>query len=182
MPSVPINFDNCFEDSITVPLEKIPLHIPLVNVMSSADDLRIASVKASEINEMIREQEQKFNQNFYDIVTSKWSIMGTLTLFFVSILCSCCCCKCCRNCAFWLWDKWNPADCWQQTRERCCVNINNYNCPEVAYSKSDKPSPALLMRSLPEIENAIADKELGSMTKEKLEHIALRTRSKTSFR
>jgi hypothetical protein len=47
-----------------VPLENIPLHIPLVNLIS-ADDLRIASVKVREIHEMIREQEQKFNQDFF---------------------------------------------------------------------------------------------------------------------
>jgi hypothetical protein len=119
MPSAPVNFDNYLDYLINVPLEKIPFHIPLVNVMSSADDLRIASVKVNEIHEIISEQEQKFNQDSYNIVTSKWSIVKTLTLFFASMLCSCCCCKCCRNCAFWLWDRWNPAECWQQTREKC---------------------------------------------------------------
>jgi hypothetical protein len=39
-------------------------------------------------------------------------------------------------------DKWNPKDCWLQTKERCCVNINNYCFLEVSYSKHDRPSPA----------------------------------------
>jgi hypothetical protein len=21
---------------------------------------------------------------------------------------------------FWVWDRWNPKDCWQQTKGRCC--------------------------------------------------------------
>jgi hypothetical protein len=30
------------------------------------------------------------------------------------------------------------------------VSINNYNCPEVSYSKHDRPSPAISLRSINE--------------------------------
>jgi hypothetical protein len=46
VPSAPINFDNCLEDLKTAPFDNLPLHAPLVNVMSSVDDLRIACIKA----------------------------------------------------------------------------------------------------------------------------------------
>jgi hypothetical protein len=56
----------CLECSIYYYL----LHTPLVNVMSSVDDLRIASVKVDEIQQMIKEQETEYNQNMYKMVTS----------------------------------------------------------------------------------------------------------------
>jgi hypothetical protein len=53
VPSPPVNFDNCFEDLKGMPFENLPLHTPLVNVMSSVDDLRIASIKADEAQHLI---------------------------------------------------------------------------------------------------------------------------------
>jgi hypothetical protein len=41
VPSVPVNFEECIKDWQTVTWDKLPLHKPLVHVMSSADDLRI---------------------------------------------------------------------------------------------------------------------------------------------
>jgi hypothetical protein len=181
VPSAPVIFDNCFEDMKDVPFENLPLHTPRVNVMSSVQDLRIASVKADEIEQMIRKQEAEYDQGIYRIATSWWTILSTMSLIIIFVLCSCCCCKCCRNCAFWLWDKWSPKDCWRQTKDKCCVNITNYNCPEVSYAKHDRPSPAISFRSLPEIESG-ASKDQDSTPKEKFEYVALRTRNKNSLR
>jgi hypothetical protein len=182
VPSATINFDNCFEDLKDTPFENLPLHAPLVNVMSSVDDLRIASINAEEVQQLIKEQEFKHDQNLYNMMTSKWSILGTTSLIFMFILCSCCCCKSCRNCFFWIWDKWNPKGCWDQTKERCSININNYSCPEVSYAKHDRPSPATSLRSLPELESVALSTNRGSTPIEKSECIAIRTRSKTNFR
>jgi hypothetical protein len=167
VPSAPINFDNCFEDLKNAPFENLPLHAPLVNAMSSVDDLRIASIKAEEVQQLIKEQELKHNQNLYNMMTSRWSVLGTASLIFMLVFCSCCCCKCCRNCFFWFWDKWNPKGCWEQTKERCCMNINNYSCPEVSYAKHDRPSPAISLRSLPELENVALSTNQGSTPVEK---------------
>jgi hypothetical protein len=182
VPSAPINFDNCFEDLMNIPFEKLPLHTPLANVMSSVDDLRIASVKVDEIQQMIKEQETEHNKKLYDIATSWWSILSTVIIIIMFILCACCCCKCCRNFGFWLWDRWNPKDCWSQTKEKCCVSITNYNCPEVSYSKHDRPSPAISLKSLPELESMAINKDKDSTPKEKTEYVGIRTRSKTNFR
>jgi hypothetical protein len=97
VPSAPINFDNCFEDLKDTPIENLPLHTPLVNVMSSVDDLRIASIKA-EVQQLIKVQEFKQDQNLYNMMTSRWTILGTTSLIFMCMLCSCCCSKSCRNC------------------------------------------------------------------------------------
>jgi hypothetical protein len=40
IPSAPVNYD-CFENLKNVKFENLPLHIPLVNIMSSVDDLRV---------------------------------------------------------------------------------------------------------------------------------------------
>ena len=171
---IPVNFEN------------LPLQVPLVNVMSNMDDLRVASMRADEVQEMIKDQETKHERNLFMMATSWGSTLGVI---FVTILCfclSCCCCKCCRNSFFWLWDKWHPKDCWKQTQEKCCVSIYNYNGSRVEYAKTNT-SPAISMKSLPELEgpctsqpNREADETLK--LKGDLESVSKRTRSKSVFR
>jgi hypothetical protein len=57
VPSAPIDFDCCFEDLEKVNFENSPLQVPLVNVMSNMDDLGVASMRADEVQQMIKEQE-----------------------------------------------------------------------------------------------------------------------------
>jgi hypothetical protein len=188
VPVAPVNFDCCFQDVKDVKFEELPLHVPLVNIMSSIDDLRLASLKVDDVQQLIKEQEMKDNQNLYVVATSWGTVLGTLTLISICICCSCCCCKCCRNCFFWLWNKWTPKDCWRQTQEKCCVSIHNYNGARVEYSKtSTTPSPSISVRSLPELGNVVTrepkkvvNENLGS--DKELEPIAIRTRSKKMFR
>jgi hypothetical protein len=54
------------------------------------DDLRVASMKAEEIEQMIKNQETKHNQNLYLMATS-W---GT-TLLTIFVVITCICCTCC---------------------------------------------------------------------------------------
>jgi hypothetical protein len=60
--TTPIDYDCCFENFKEVKFEDLPLHVPLVNIMSSVDDLRIASRKTEEVQQMIKKQETKSNQ------------------------------------------------------------------------------------------------------------------------
>jgi hypothetical protein len=50
------------------------------------------------------------------------------------------------------------------------------------YSKAQTPSPAISIKSLPELESAIGNKEIESTSKDRMEYVALRTRSKKNFR
>jgi hypothetical protein len=186
VPTAPIDFDCCFDELKNVKFEKLPLKIPLANIMYSVDDLRIASIKAEEIQQMIKEQEVKYSENLYMVATSWGSAIGIICIILICICCSCCCCKCCRNGFFWLWNKWNPRDCWKQTQDKCCVSIYNYNSPRVEYAKTDT-SPAISIKSLPELGNNITNqpnKEKGGdlRMEEELEPISKRTRSRRMFR
>jgi hypothetical protein len=49
VPSAPINFDCCFDNEQKVKLDDIPLQVPLVNILSSSDDLRLVSLKTDEV-------------------------------------------------------------------------------------------------------------------------------------
>jgi hypothetical protein len=184
-PSAPITFDCCFENLDNVKLEELPLHIPLVNIMSSIDDLRLAGIKTEEMQQIIKDQEKKHDEHAYMIATTWGSAFGTIIIIVMCICCSCCCCKCCRNCFFWPWDRRNPKDCWRQTQGKCCVSIHNYNGPRVEYVKTDT-SPAISVKSLPELESVttnqpkrITDKNLEG---DETESISKRTRSKRMFR
>ncbi|PNF23406.1 hypothetical protein B7P43_G12246 [Cryptotermes secundus] len=185
VPTAPVNFDCCFENLEDVKFKELPLQVPLVNIMSSIDDLRIASMKVNDVQNLIKEQELKHNQRFYKITT--WgTTFGLIGLIFIGICCSCCCCKCCRDCFFWFWSRLSRRDCWKQTHDKCCVSIYNYNGSRVEYSKTNT-SPAISMKSLPEIGNAVTEspKRLANETlkiDEELDCISKRTRSKRMFR
>jgi hypothetical protein len=186
VPTIPVDFDCCFENFEDIKFKELPLQAPMVNVMSSMDDLKIASVKVDEVEQLIKEQEVKFDKNFYKMATSWGTTLGLISLIIMGICCSCCCCKCCRNCFFWLWDKFSPRECWKQTQDKCCVSIYNYNGSRVDYAKTNT-SPAIPIKSLPELSSAVTEqpKRVSNDTyqvKEELESIAKRTRSKKMFR
>jgi hypothetical protein len=186
VPAATIDFDCCFENFEQLNLKELPLHIPLVNVMSSIDDLRIASRKTEEVQQMIEDQERKQSQNLYMIATSWGSVVGVICTIVMCICCSCCFCKCCRTSFFWIWNKFDPRDCWRQTQDKCCVSIYNYNGSRVEYSKTNT-SPAVSIKSLPELGGTVSNqpqKEIKDKlnVREDLDLIAKRTRSKTMFR
>jgi hypothetical protein len=68
--SAPVNFDCCFENFKGVKFEDLLLHVPLVNMTSSVDDLRVASMKMKEVQQTIEDQEIKYNENLYMVATS----------------------------------------------------------------------------------------------------------------
>jgi hypothetical protein len=187
IPSATIDFDCCFDIFKQVKSEKLLLHTPLVNIMSSIDDLRVSSLRIEDVQQLIKDQESKINQNMYTVATSWVSILGAICLFVICICCSFCCCKCCRNCFFWLWKKWTPTECWNQTKDKCCVSIYNYNGSKVEYSKGNV-SPTTSVESLPELRETTHLPKImkgdQSSVEKKLDTVSLRTRSisKAMFR
>ena len=92
--------------------------------MNNVDDLKIASIKIDEVNELIREQEKKTNYSQYLVQAASWlSVTGSIVFFMLCTCCCCCCSKTCRNIMFWLWDRWTPRNCLRETRERLCINL-----------------------------------------------------------
>jgi hypothetical protein len=85
MPSAPINFEDCFEDIKSAQFENLPLNVPLSNVLSSIDDLRIASVKAEEIRQLIKEQELKNDQKMYDCIVYSGDYKFVSHVYFVQL-------------------------------------------------------------------------------------------------
>jgi hypothetical protein len=78
VPPATINFDCCFEELKNAKFEELPLKIPLANIMSFVDDLRIASVKGEELQQIIKKQETKYNENLYMVATSWGSAFGII--------------------------------------------------------------------------------------------------------
>jgi hypothetical protein len=85
IPSAPVDFNYCFEDVDKVNLEDLALQVPLVNIMSNMDDLRVASLKADEIEQTIKDQELKHNQNLYLMATSWVRTLGTICMIIICI-------------------------------------------------------------------------------------------------
>jgi hypothetical protein len=185
VPTTPTDFDCCFENLKDVTSEQLPLQVPLLNIMSSMDDLRVASMKVEDVEHLIKEQERKTNQNLYVVATSWGAVLGTICLFIMCICCSCCFCKCCRNGFFWIWSRWTPRDCWCQTQEKCCVSIYNYSVSKVEYSKANECT-LVSMKSLPELRSIVMNQPEGLATDnfhvdKEPDSISMRTRSKRMF-
>lgn len=153
LPTVPMNFDCCLMFKETKDFSQLPLSIPLRNILSSVDDLRMASHKVDEVEKMIKNQEVKDYYRYYKYVTS-WTVMMSTMIFFI-VICCCCCCCCCRGCrVLWykLWDKWSPKTCWKRTAERLCINITNVQGrqPLIRY-KTLRTSSTTSLKSLPNV-------------------------------
>ncbi|KAK7871643.1 hypothetical protein R5R35_001828 [Gryllus longicercus] len=158
LPVISSTYDCCFDEEIKSELPKLTLETPLLNILNSVDDLRMASHKVSEVENMINsEKQKKFTTNnlFHHGLTWLGSLVIIL-LVVVCICCSCCCCKCCRQCSFWLWDKWSPKECWEQTKSRCFI-VNNYQ-PVVSYDVP-KGSPTPSVHSLPAVISGVATEQ-----------------------
>ena len=143
VPTIPLDLDCCLTFEKTKEFEEIPLSVPLSNILASADDLRLASHKVNEVEQMIKEQKMKDYSQWYIHVTS-WSAIVSFIVFIVFSCCCCfCCCKSCRTCWFKIWDKWTPKTCWKETSERLCINITNVQGkqPSIRYGKTTHPSP-----------------------------------------
>jgi len=121
-------------------LHEIPLQKPLRNILSYVEDLKIASVKIDENQELTNAEKAKRNEHFKILTTNWGTIVITIVIFVTRICFSCCCCKFCRQCAFWVRDKWTPKDCVRHTRERCCL-VNNFNAERVQYNEIPQTPP-----------------------------------------
>jgi hypothetical protein len=148
LPLASIDIDCCLTGFEKEQLHEIPLQKPLTNILSSIEDLNLASVKIDEIQDLIDKEQTKRYERFKVLSTTWGTVVLTIVLFIVSICCSCCCCKCCRQCAFWFWDKWTPRECIRHTRERCCV-ITNINADRVLYSEIPQTPPLTPARTPP---------------------------------
>jgi hypothetical protein len=69
------------------------LQKPLTIILSSVEDLNLASLKINEMQVLIGKEEMKYFE-YFKVLTTTWrSVVITIVLFIVSICCSCCCCK-----------------------------------------------------------------------------------------
>ena len=61
LPLASVDLDCCLTEVERDQLQKIPLQKPLTNILSSVDELNIAGVKISEVQELIRNRSRKVN-------------------------------------------------------------------------------------------------------------------------
>jgi hypothetical protein len=150
LPLASMDIDCCITVEEKEQLHEIPLQKPLTNILSSIEDLNMASVKIDEVQKLIDAEKAKRYEHF-QVLTATWgTVVITIVIIVTCICCACCFCKCCRRCAFWIWDKWTPKECVCQTRERCCV-ITNINADRIVYSELPQTPPRtpISIRSLP---------------------------------
>jgi hypothetical protein len=131
LPFVDVNIDCC----LTLPeqeiIKDIPLNLPLSNIMSSINELNIASFRIDEVNKLIDEQKTREEERAYSwrrIGTLWYTYVLSLILFICIWCCGCCCCSCCRKCTFWLFNQCSPKKWWAESKQ-ICSNITFNNSP-----------------------------------------------------
>ena len=139
LPVASVDTDCCLTSAEREQLHEIPLQKPLTNILSSVQDLKLASVKIDEVQELINAERAKKYEHF-KILTTTWGTTVVTTVIFITCICCSCCCKCCRQCVFWVWDKWTPKECVRHTREQCIVN--NFNAERVQYNEIPQTPPS----------------------------------------
>ena len=94
LPIASVDLDCCVTQAEREQLHEIPLQKPLTNILSTVEDLKIASVKIDEIQELINAEKAKQYEHF-KILTATWgTTVITIVIFVTCICCSCCCCRC----------------------------------------------------------------------------------------
>ena len=181
IPNINLNMDCCLPNHIN-DYSKISLDVPLVNVLSSADDLRFASIKADEVSELIKEQEKTNYPTWLIHISSIGAIVSTVLLLILLLRCFCCCCKTCRQCFFWMWNKWTPRKCWEETRTHLC-QTNVYNAKVIYTQNAENPKEMKPLTGSHPSPILHQSKKSPSLTlpkdEDKDESIARRTRSRS---
>lgn len=128
IPSISVDFESYLVDVDQEKIKDLPMPIPLSNIISSTQDLNLASYKIDEVQQLIREQEAKLNNNSFPF--SEWTmsitsiIVGIILLIISSVMC-CVYCRCFRKCLYWMFVRCNSKNCWERTRERLCITGNS---------------------------------------------------------
>lgn len=122
IPVAPVDFDCCLTPEQLPYLDKIKLNLPLSNVLSHADELKITSHKIEEVNNLINNEKWKLEHQTRLHLMSWATTFGLVMLFLIILICcSCCCCSCCRKFGFWLYKKWQPMDCMDAMKRQCLL-------------------------------------------------------------
>ena len=137
-PNISIDFDCCLTLEKQAYLDDIKLNLPISNILSHTDELRITSHKIDEVNEMIENERWRIEHSLKLQYTSWTSILGGITfVIIITLCCSCYCCKCCRNMGKFLYNSMQEVDCTDSVKRQLCLqktihtgNVHYHNSTE----------------------------------------------------
>ena len=92
LPIASLDIDCCLTPAEREQLHEITLQKPLTNILSPVEDLKLASVKIDEFQELINAEKAKKYEHFKILTTTWGTIVITIVIFITCICCSCCCC------------------------------------------------------------------------------------------
>ena len=107
-PSIPNwDIDCCISIPQQEKLDKLPINIPLNNILSP-NDLNVAGYRIDEIEKLVEQQEQQSHKlNYQNLNTWYYYLLMIFGIIMIWILC-CCCCTPCSKCSFWLLRQCSP--------------------------------------------------------------------------
>jgi hypothetical protein len=100
IPPLSLEYDCCGLDLKVKSnkLSEIHMDLSTKNTVNCLEDLRLASHKVEEVEQLIAEQEWKIKQSKFDYHLSLLSYVGMITTSIIMLIfCYCCCCKYCKK-------------------------------------------------------------------------------------
>ena len=141
IPYAPIDIDCLLSTSKQSYLEEIQLNLPINNVLSHSDDLRLTSHKIEEVDDLINNERWKMDHSFKLNYTSWAAVLGALIFALITaVCCGCCYCKCCRKLGLYTWDRCQTMDC-KETMKRHCMLQQTIHTGNVHYHGSTVSLP-----------------------------------------
>lgn len=100
IPPLSLSYDCCVDDRVTEGVSKLKINSHLKHIVNNIEDLKYASHKVQEVENLLSEEEwkQSHSERVYNL--SFMSIIGLIVI--LMILC-CYCCKCYKVCFPYVW-------------------------------------------------------------------------------
>lgn len=163
IPPLSLEYDCCGLDLKVNPgkLSEIRLDLPTKNIVNRLEDLRLASHKVEEVEQLISDQEWKMKRAKFDYHLSFLSYVGMITTGIVLLILSyCCCCKCCRK-------RCPGFTKWWKDNNPCTTIIIKPKIINSLHSSRESlrgPSARMSIKARPSKEDAIEETELVTLT------------------
>jgi hypothetical protein len=85
LPLASVDLDCCLTEIEREQIQTIPLQKPLTNILSSMDELNLASVKVSEVQDLMNKEQAKRFEHFKVLTSTRGSVIATILILIIGI-------------------------------------------------------------------------------------------------
>ncbi|XP_049807185.1 uncharacterized protein LOC126249565 [Schistocerca nitens] len=132
IPQINLEFDCCVVNEEKKNVSMLTLDLPLEQVVTQLDDLKIAGKILDDVQRMAERQEEELKYSRYFTHYSVTTYIAIAIVIVIVIRCCCKNCKCCKECFKSLWKYFDDSNCCGKVCIRNTI-VNQY--PETSLSR-----------------------------------------------